>query len=192
MPLLCNIYLIEKLYAQLAGLSCSAISCGQHLFQQLMCKELSSQMQLKGLQFAPKNWDYCDISYYLLFFSPWYVAQLVLFPATALQLLPLTQQKVQNEPCQCRQKKAVLKKKWQWERGTRSSRRQVVWEALGNCRSMELCAVFCNWAENFQREGGYFTKAQTAVTGILLYLVFALWKSGWNFMAIKTLALPKR
>lgn len=76
---------------------------------------------------------------------------------------------------QAKKKKiAVPKKKWQWGRGTQSSRRQVVWEALGNCRSMELCAVFCDRAENFQREGGYFTKAQTAVTGILLYLVFAL------------------
>lgn len=49
MPLLTNIYRIEKIYAQLAGLSCSAISCGQHLFQQLMCKQLSFQMQPKGL-----------------------------------------------------------------------------------------------------------------------------------------------
>lgn len=41
--------LIEKCYAHIAGLSRSAINCGQHPFQQLMYKELSFQMQLKGL-----------------------------------------------------------------------------------------------------------------------------------------------
>lgn len=47
---------------------------------------------------------------YLLFFSSWYVAQLVLFPATALQLLPLRQQKVQNHTSAGEKKKQCCKR----------------------------------------------------------------------------------
>jgi len=68
--------LIEKRSAHIAGLSRSAVGCGQHTFQQLIYKELSFQMQPKGLGFfnlisPKKNRDYGQSAcYYLLFSLP--------------------------------------------------------------------------------------------------------------------------
>lgn len=76
----------------------------------------------------------------MLFFSPWYVAQLVLFPATALQLLPLTQQKVQNEPCQCRQKKSSAEK--EVAMGERNTEQQEA-GGLGSSRKLQKHGAVC-------------------------------------------------
>lgn len=181
--------LTEKCYADIAGLSCSTIGCGQHPFQQLMYKKLSFQMQPKGLWFfnpiCPPKMEIMPRVYLIIccFFS------LVCSTASPSPCYPTAaaQHKVKNEWCQrrqCRKKMGQRERKEHREVGGRWFGKL---QETAEVRSCVLCA-----GTELQREGGYFTQTQTAVTGILVCLVFALWTSGWHFMAIKTLALPQR
>lgn len=84
----------------------------------------------------------------------------------------------------------MLKQNGQWEREKHGKAGGRWLEKIQETAEAQSC-MLCSETE-LQRGGGYFTQTQTAVMGILVYLVFALWKSGWHFMTIKSPALPKR